>query len=250
MLAYRNAAAIETPAFNWGDGATTPGTGNVELAKGRIDGQIEGLKLTLNADAVLVALSVPDQECFRRDVLPSYKSNRRDKVRPSALRALKDHLLEQHAAVVRPGLEADDIMGIKATDPNRNFEPVIVTIDKDLRQIPGIYYNPFPHKKERVEEIISPADAGEWWMYQTLIGDECDGYKGCPGIGPKKAALILNGCTGNRIQDFWPAVVFEFKRKGLTEADALVQARVSRILRHGEWSPKTGVRLWSPQSKS
>lgn len=249
MLAYRNAAAVETPAFQWDDDVTTPNNANADIAKVRMDRQVKAFMELLKGDEVFIAISDDDTNCFRRQVLPSYKANRKDKVRPSCLAELKQYLIDRRRAVRRPCLEADDLMGIKATRPDRDYESVLVTIDKDLRQIPGVYYNPFPHKKEPVEEVISAIQGEEHWMMQTLTGDECDGYKGCPGIGPVKAKSILQEQSGYSIESMWEAVVKTFVSKGLTEADALVQARASRILRHGEWNPKTGVKLWSPQSK-
>jgi DNA polymerase-1 len=72
-------------------------------------------------------------------------------------------------------------------------------------------------------------------MYQTLVGDTSDGYPGCPGIGPVKAEKVL-GMPPN-----WQDVVGAYRAAKLTEADALVQARVARILRYGEtpgtWTP-------------
>jgi DNA polymerase-1 len=253
MIAYRNAAAIEAPAFAWGDGVATENPTDPAIAKARIDAQIESLMATLRGDSYLVALSDDDRNCFRRKVLPTYKDNRKAKVRPACLGELKRHLLDNHKAVLRPGLEADDIMGIRATRPQigkwDHETRVIVTIDKDLRQIPGVFYNPFPHGREPREETISALEADLWWMTQTLTGDDIDGYKGCPGIGPVKAKAILDTDAFRQSMDFgclWGAVVQTFVQRGLTAADALVQARVSRILRHGDWSPETGVKLWQP----
>jgi len=52
-----------------------------------------------------------------------------------------------------------------------------------------------------------------------------DGYSGIPGIGVKRAAAILekNGCT-------WETVVNAFAEKNMTEEDALMNARLARIL--------------------
>ena len=69
-----------------------------------------------------------------------------------------------------------------------------------------------------------------------------DGYSGIPGIGIKRAATILekNGCT-------WDTVREAFLEKGLTEDDALMNARLAKILtsdlyesgRITYWNPTT-----------
>lgn len=66
-----------------------------------------------------------------------------------------------------------------------------------------------------------------------------------PGIGPKKAADLLDPFFG--IDEAWPKVVAAFKKAGFGEDEALVQARCARILRNGEFNFKTQkVALWKP----
>ena len=67
-------------------------------------------------------------------------------------------------------------------------------------------------------------------LYQTLVGDSTDNYKGCPGIGPKKASAMLD------IDPSWDTVAGAFQKAGLTEAEALVQAQVAKILRHEDYN--------------
>ncbi|MGA1496056.1 MAG: phage exonuclease, partial [Rhodothermales bacterium] len=90
---------------------------------------------------------------------------------------------------------------------------------------------------------VTADEADHFHMMQTLCGDSTDGYAGCPGVGPKKAEAILNGGSS------WSAVVAAFEKAGLSAFEAIVQARVSRILRHGDFNPKTSeVRLWEPKA--
>jgi DNA polymerase-1 len=47
------------------------------------------------------------------------------------------------------------------------------------------------------------------------------------------------------VKDMWKIVVKAYEKAGMNEQDALQQARVARILRHGEYDKKTGeVKLW------
>ena len=56
-------------------------------------------------------------------------------------------------------------------------------------------------------------------MYQTLVGDSTDNYKGCPAVGAKTADKLLqdNGAT-------WQTVVDAYAAKGLGEEIALENA--------------------------
>ena len=75
---------------------------------------------------------------------------------------------------------------------------------------------------------------------QTLTGDVTDGYKGCPGVGEKKAETILKKGT-------WEEVLKAYEAAKLTEQDALQQARVARICRVEDFNYKLGdVNLWTP----
>jgi DNA polymerase-1 len=52
---------------------------------------------------------------------------------------------------------------------------------------------------------------------------------------------------GFNTEEAWKAVVRTFEAKGLTADDALVQARLARIVRDSDWdSEKMEVKLWTP----
>ena len=146
-----------------------------------------------------------------------------------------------YESFLRPGLEADDVMGILATHPTlMPGKKVIISIDKDLTQIPGWYLNPDKHTKA---VKIAAKDGDYFHLMQTLQGDPVDGYKGCPGIGPKKAEKILADST-----DPWGDIVSTFMSKGLTEDDALVQAQVARICQYQNYNyDKAEVIPWTPE---
>ena len=136
---------------------------------------------------------------------------------------------------IKDTLEADDALGIYATKYTGN---IIVSPDKDMRQIAGKLYD----FKEPVE--ITPEDGAKWHLIQTLSGDNTDGYSGVPGIGIKRAEKIFNekGYT-------WKAVVETFEEKGMTEKDALINARLARILTTQDYDhEKKEPILWTPTS--
>lgn len=218
----------------------------------RIEAEVEKLVHKLKATGVIVCLSCPTADNWRLKVLPSYKGNRSGVAKPVHLQAVKDYMAEAYPSYRRDTLEADDIMGILSTmnglpksflEQHPEFDPkakkVIVSEDKDMKTVPGWLFNP---AKDSSPKLISDTEADYWHLYQTLIGDATDGYKGCPGVGPKKAEAILASC-----EEPWEYVVEAYEAKGLTEEDALVQARVARICRVTDYDfKKKEVILWTP----
>jgi DNA polymerase-1 len=104
-----------------------------------------------------------------------------------------------------------------------------------MRQIAGKLYD----FNETVD--ITPEEGAKWHLIQTLAGDNTDGYSGVPGIGVKRAEQIfkLKGYT-------WKAVVETFEEKGMTEKDALTNARLARILTVDDYdSEKKEPILWT-----
>ena len=178
---------------------------------------------------------------FRKDVLESYKGNRSGLRKPMHLRRLIEWAKENFKVRMIDGLEGDDVLGIMATNTPNSF---IYSADKDMKTIPArLWSNDERFVYDNVEEV-----ADWWFMFQTLTGDTTDGYKGCPGVGPKKASDILGPVGSFAIDDLWPRVVAAYEKSGLTQDDALVQARCARILRNTDYSPEEGVKLWTPTS--
>jgi DNA polymerase-1 len=248
VLAYEAASGCEK-ATEWEPGYWTWHC-SFEDVKAHFDRSLEVICDTLKGDPVLCLTDSLGN--FRFSVLPTYKGNRKGQKKPLVLTAFKEHLIENHGAYFRPGLEGDDCMGILATRANPTGEErVIVSVDKDMKTIPGLVCR-WPIEKEPREVTLAQADY--WHLYQTLMGDTTDGYAGCPGIGKVTVEKVLGPEPGHSEEfdvagTYWPAVVDAFaKSKGkLTEADALVQARVARILRASDYDfQKKEPKLWKP----
>jgi DNA polymerase-1 len=166
-------------------------------------------------------------------------------------------------------------MGIIATDPTRTDERIIVSADKDMQTIPGKLYRPQDQygDKPRIQEI-SLEEADRFHLWQTIVGDATDGYPGLPGAGPVEAEKLLSGhawasyvrqrSRGPRkgepvvewkleealeytgwVYGAWQRLLSGYHRRGLTEADAIKQARLARILRYDEWDGRS-PKLWNP----
>ena len=191
-------------------------------------------------------LTFSEGEVFRKQIDPTYKGNRAGTRKPLCYYDVRERLIAAHKSIMFNGLEADDVMGILATKPGPDSK-IIVARDKDMKTIPGKLWDGSKFL------TITEYEANYWHLYQTLVGDTADGYKGCPGIGPKKAEQAL--CELNPNSDAfnanckvgWEVIKILYANAGLTEEDALKQARLARILRWSDWdSIKKEPILWSP----
>lgn len=254
IVAYKFSAASERK-YNWGDGIISVAQDeNYNPFQKAVD-YVEEIKEKLGATDIIICLSDPDAN-FRKLILESYKGNRKGIPKPLHLMAVKDHLANTYPSYIRPTLEADDIMGILSTHPTLvKGKKIIVSSDKDLQQIVGYLYNP---DKDKDVRLIAPSSALRFHMYQTLVGDTADNYKGCPRIGDIKANRILDDAEqrystthptqrASMEKTYWLAIVDTYEDAGLDEVDALVQAQVSRMLTHTDYDFKNReVILWQP----
>jgi len=185
-----------------------------------------------------MVLCFSEGRCFRYDIEPTYKGNRANSRKPLCFFDVRKRLLDNYKHVLFDTLEADDVMGILSTKPGPD-EKIIVARDKDMKTIPGKLWDGVKFHN------VTEQEADYFHMYQTLIGDQADGYKGCPGAGPVKAKKLLDAKHDGSM---WHIVNGAFLAAGLTEADALKQARLARILRWTDWdhANKKPI-LWSPQ---
>lgn len=274
VFAYQAASALEE-AVEWEEGFWTWSV-SFDAVCNRTLQMVESAKETLKADRAILCLTDPKHN-FRLDVLPTYKTHRRTVRKPLVLFYLKEWLVENHDAKLMPGLEGDDLMGILATMPHKD-ERIIVSIDKDMKTIPGNYVRTRAIVGEDGAELVgawdvtqvSAFDANANWLKQTLSGDVTDGYDGCPGIGATIADKIIDqglqlvpyqhelkrgprkGQTETRYEevecdDLWEVVVSRYRAAGLGVEEAITQARCARILRAEDYDmKKKEVILWNP----
>lgn len=264
IVAYQLSATTER-SYDLPEAGTTVKTTDADAAiRGMVD-QINGWKEKLKADHVIVCLS-DDFSNYRKKVYPPYKSQRKSAERPVLLYDMKDALANHFEVARWPNLEADDVMGILATEPQTEERRCIVSEDKDMRTVPAWVWNP---AKDAKPVLIGQDEADRWFLKQTLTGDVTDGYPGCPDIGPKKADEILDGHYLERVErvitkgkragetevkyrmvydigmTVWGRIVRTYEAKGLTEEDALAQARCAFILRYGHYEDGRVIQ-WSP----
>jgi DNA polymerase I len=156
------------------------------VACSRVDGMIAEMEQMFGTKDTEIWLS--GENNFRYNIFPEYKANRLDAKRPKWEKETRQYLIDEWSAKVSEGCEADDMLGVRATE--LGSESIIATIDKDLDMIPGWHYNFV--KKEKY--FVDDEAAIRFFYTQCLIGDTADGVKGVPGIGPIKAKKLLDAC--------------------------------------------------------
>jgi len=263
VLAYRfGHAGVTDLDFGDGDDAVLV---DPEIAVARALEHIEEITEECGGDEVILCWSDPEPYSnFRLDVDCTYKWKRTRADRPANYQAVRDLLSERFMEVTRPGLEADDVMGILQTAPEdssirRNTlsggETVIVSIDKDMLQIPGMHFDPV--KKTR--RVVLPVDGAHLHMLQTLSGDPVDNYDGIPGIGPVKAEAILEPAGLDPALE-WELVLRAYIESGQFSGirndhhdwytTAVEQARLAKILQWEDYNMSTKEPiLWQPPTR-
>lgn len=251
ILAYQ-AAVVSEQAYDWGEGLWTLHAFEQDAIKA-FESSLSSLCEKVEAEKALLVFS--DKKNWRKDVLPSYKSNRSSTRKPMLLTFLRGYAFGHHECVSKPDLEGDDVIGIYATfksklEPVREF--IICSLDKDFKTIPGKHYN---FGRDEFFEVTEHT-ADYWHMMQTLTGDATDGYVGVPGCGPKTAEKILQKALDEGTpwanpkqlrEIYWKHVIAAYDKAGFGEEEALVQARVARILRAEDYDDiQKKVILWTP----
>lgn len=148
-------------------------------------------------DGLLSAISPKSYTCYiggngnyRHLINPEYKAGRPP--RPVHYDAVKRYMAAYNAEEVH-GIEADDACSMMqcSAEPETTM---IASNDKDLLMVPGWHYN----WQKQIKQFITE-DQGDYNFYiQLCTGDSTDNIYGLAGIGPAKAAKIIEGCTTAR----------------------------------------------------
>jgi len=167
---------------------------------------------------------------FRKQIGHEYKANRKPN---KYVFLLREHY-RNNGALNSEVYEADDLIADRAKELGKgNF--IVVSIDKDLKQIPGYYWSyykvkskdhegnliindyGFPESEYRQKTVtyITPKESRDIFWKQVLQGDPGDNIKGLHRVGPKTAEKIISVdknpfirtareyITRNQKDDFW-----------------------------------------------
>ena len=231
-IVYKSCAAAEYD-IDWGNDVIMVGSKFSDAYKNTTR-DIDRVKSNFFDPDVILFFS--DSINFRKSVDPSYKGHRNRK-KPCGYRRVIHALHEEYRVIIMPTLEADDAMGVYATS---NDDCIICSPDKDMRQIPGQLFD------MNESFTIDSVSGWQWFLIQTLAGDQTDGYAGAPGFGVKTSSKYFgeNGYT-------WDSVVSAFAKKDMTEEDALRNAQLAKILTAEDYDFTTNRPiLWTPTNAS
>lgn len=148
----------------------------------------------------------PKGGTFRHEAYPDYKAQR--EVTPEDIRwavpVIKDIIRAYRIPILEvPGFEADDVIGtlaLKAAE--QGLEVHMVTPDKDYAQLvqPGVFMRRPGHGAAGMEKMGTAEVCEKYGIERTeqvidllgLMGDTADNVPGCPGVGEKTAAKLIN----------------------------------------------------------
>ena len=246
ILVYQSSSAVQKD-IDWGDGLFTCHA----FLEDAQDTFILSLKSIIKDmtekgyadDNSKYIFAFSDSTNFRKELNPSYKSNRKNTRKPTCYYALRDSIKElegipEITTVTLDNLEGDDTLGVMATS-NPYKDSVIVSMDKDFKTLPCYFYN---YDKKTLELHLE--DFNYWAMFQTLVGDITDGYKGCPNVGKVSAEKILKAVKDPK--DYWKVVVETYKSKGSTFEDAVLNYRMAHILTCYDYDMRNKQVIWVP----
>jgi 5'-3' exonuclease len=152
---------------------------------------------------------------FRKQIDTTYKAKRK---RNSWVWLLRDYYL-MNDAKHSDTHEADDLIADRVEELGRE-NCVVVSIDKDLKQIGGYYWSYYKENLKNADgtfitdefgvkqrdfkyhevEWIDKEQADYYFWEQMLVGDNVDNIKGIKGIGIKRAEKLLKQAKNNFIQ--------------------------------------------------
>ena len=152
---------------------------------------------------------------FRHDAFPEYKAQREETPEDIKLSVplIKQVLEAMHIPILQvDGFEADDIIGTIAMRFGADgIDTFMLTPDKDYGQLIGPNVFMYRPRHGGGYEILGEKEVGEKYGIPTpaqvidllaLMGDSADNFPGCPGVGEKTAAKLINqfGSIDNMLQ--------------------------------------------------
>ena len=164
------------------------------VAAHRADEMLDNILLATGVKQYQLWLSDSAANNFRYQIYPLYKANR-TKPKPKHHEELKAYLIQEWDAQFAYGMEADDYLGILQDEEEQTT--VICSVDKDLKQIPGLHFNFVKNEWTNVTRKEALKD----FYSQIIIGDVSDNIPGAHGKGPVAAAKALQDLSNDISED-------------------------------------------------
>ena len=176
------------------------GWNDIEEAKGKFDEVlmhiVNKIEDDYEVDEVIVFNGARGN--FRKHITKKYKANRIHRELPPVLNELQSYVKEQYNAIVGYGVETDDMVATywkRLTDTFGRNDVIIVSIDKDYKQLPCLIYN--YHYKHRCYYNINELEATRFFWTQMIAGDSADNVNYCKGYGEAYCKKVFKDCISN-----------------------------------------------------
>lgn len=215
-------------------------------AKRMIESQMEKITQKYDEDDAHLTVFVDGNGNFRSRLatIKPYKGTRSSASKPLMFGDIRQYLLDVWKAEVVFDQETDDALAIRQTECNaKGIKSVIVAVDKDMLQVPGIHLNPnkgFTH--------VTPEVGLARQYLQCVMGDPVDNIGGVYRIGEAKAKKIITPSMSEA--QMWEATLKAYADSidahgdhyaGLSAEDAAIEnMRLVYLLR------SRGEELWLP----
>jgi len=148
---------------------------------------------------------------FRKEISNTYKANRVKRDIPEILSELHNYVTFAYDGKQGKGVETDDLVARywKAlTEVEGRDNVIIVSIDKDYKQLPCLIYN--YHSKHQCYYKISEEEARRNFYTQMIVGDNADNVNFCKGYGESYCKKAFKDCVSDYSHI---RVVFELYKK-------------------------------------
>lgn len=184
-------------------------TGDERIVYGRVRQSLEDIEknvaeylATQGQEIGEFRLFLTGKDNFRDELatILKYKGNRDRSTRPFWYAEIREYLENRWGAEVVDGIEADDAVSILQWQGEAG-STIICTIDKDLENVPGHFYN--YHKKEA--RYIGYQEAMLNFYRQCITGDSSDNIPGCYKLGKSYAKKVLPDYTNEGVM--WRTVL-------------------------------------------
>ena len=152
-----------------------------------------------------LAVAFDHGKTFRHEAFPAYKAQREETPEDIRLAVpiIKDILSAYHIPILQvDGFEADDIIGTIAHKADlEGIDTFMVTPDKDYAQLVTDRVKMYRPRHGGGYEVMGPKEVCEKYGIAStaqvidllgLMGDSADNFPGCPGVGEKTAAKLIN----------------------------------------------------------
>ncbi|SEV98290.1 DNA polymerase I [Prevotella aff. ruminicola Tc2-24] len=147
----------------------------------------------------------PHGPTFRSEAFPEYKAQREETPEDirKAVPIIKEILKAYRIPILQvDGYEADDVIGTLAKKADSiGINTYMLTPDKDYGQLVSDHVKIYRPRHGGGYEVMGPKEVTEKYAITTplqvidllaLMGDSADNFPGCPGVGEKTAAKLIN----------------------------------------------------------